>query len=1407
MVNVAYSGDLLAEEAPVVFGDNDDETSVYSNGYVRPIADWLQGRATGGDWRFFYWDQTSNPNEPGMQTKVVARTSWDAAAPPSDIDSYLLGPDYSFSSIASFDPDPVYGSSYATPGGLWGPYSLRITGYSESPFIATGHWAFETATGGNVDYTVADLDQGLNGIQLHSHRYDGEMFREDYEVEVGYVEAPSFLEWDNYDTVPVTLTTNMSFTEGVTVTAFGLSPVQLVEEYDQFAPGPDTGSFSACDASYFYEFSAADLSELTVVIDNFVDGDDLDLFVLYDANDDGEFNCSSEVIGNSGGGSPDPEVVVVSNPPDGDYQVAVDPYNVGGDGDYFDLFVTGKEYGDTIQVSNLDADVFDGDNDITFDVSNKMGTCSDATQSCFGGWVQVWLDTGEPTPLFDIPVTPRYSAVDVGQLSYKDANVDSVMAGDLLTYTIHVINSDAEGTVTVTDTLPAGVTLVDATAGYSEPETGVLVWDVPVAEGGGNIVTSDYEWFDISGFGDVHDDPAEWVGIYTVFYGYDDDDEGAFEVALPFDYPFFGTDWSSIYVSANGEATFAFDPWLASSFDQGGIRDLDGFQLRLAALAGDQIGQNMAARGYSNTAMVNNGHVYTYHDDGGTPGDTEDDRFIIQWDEWKFSYRPCYYFGIGCDEPYPDNTYQLILYPDGGAKVQYAEINELPVLLNWGPGSNGIEGIEDEVHGLTEGYTWHQTPATGTAWEYLPSGSTEQAITVTVQVDDPIDDGMLVNEALLDNGTGVVTPVEAMTEISHAKLDVEKSVVPETGVLDGDVVTFTGVITNTGPLSVTVALTDTLDDGLAFGDFVTPDTGLVNAGQEITGSTFITVGETFTFVYTATVTSADLNASLCNDLAADNGYGSIYSDSACLTAGEVALDAGKDASWTGEHPWPGAVLTYEVTVTNQSLFTTSMAITDVLPAELTFGGIVEPVSASYLDGVITADLVDIPSMETASLIYTATINAGLPEGTEIVNEATIVDAAGDDTTVSKTIYVSNADFSASYKEGPADVIPGDTFTYTIHISNTGTLTATATATDVMPEEVTVLTDDLEPDVLYDAGSHTITWTGDVGPASEELVEIPVEVNWLPTMLMINPGVTIEGAGAVVVTDPVFTQINSAELLLEKTVVTSVSRAPIGDYEVSFPWGEEFSYMLWVSNTGTITTTGLVTDHLPQGVEVIEEGLMPGVMYDAETHTITFEGDIPPGEGASLQIPVVGTLEAALADKALFNQFMIEDEWGGIHQSNMTKVQLMSAELEVLKFADRSTVLDGDHIVYNVLVKNLGDFGTGWTSAWQATLTDVLPDGVSLVPGSVEATVVGGSGFEPNCNLSSGSLICFFNVDPDVGMNEISFRYEVEVNEGVPLGTLLTNTVSVDDSYGVLSYAEATVEVVGEYILYLPIIAK
>jgi len=137
------------------------------------------------------------------------------------------------------------------------------------------------------------------------------------------------------------------------------------------------------------------------------------------------------------------------------------------------------------------------------------------------------------------------------------------------------------------------------------------------------------------------------------------------------------------------------------------------------------------------------------------------------------------------------------------------------------------------------------------------------------------------------------------------------------------------------------------------------------------------------------------------------------------------------------------------------------------------------------------------------------------------------------------ITVSAPDLSGSSKEvtPTGDVEPGAPLTYTIHLVNgsgSTVVTASVTLTDTLPAEVTFVTATVG--MTYHAGTHTVTWSGDVGPGASVDLVIQVHVS---TVGALPPGVhtfhnTVQindGYGAILTRQSADTTVTTHSLYL------------------------------------------------------------------------------------------------------------------------------------------------------------------------------------------------------------------------------------------------------------------------------------
>ena len=283
---------------------------LYNNGAVFGATDWTW-RAESGDWRFFYFDVDAEVPE---GTLFLVDTEWDDPAPPTDLDTLVFG--------RVGDPE----GQVLCANCLFGaPYVLDTVGSSPNRNTGAGVWQFDTATGGAQDLIAAPAQEGLNAVVLHQVLFDGGQFWAPFETSIGTASLdPASID---IDTATDSGSFEIDFTatvdiDGLEADAFGLSQPQTFVEPTQQDDPNDPSS-----ASIKHDLTIAHASTATFTLE--VGSEDVDMFIVYDANSDGIFT-NGEIVASSTGPSGTDEFIELVRPPDGDYQVWAQGWQVSG---------------------------------------------------------------------------------------------------------------------------------------------------------------------------------------------------------------------------------------------------------------------------------------------------------------------------------------------------------------------------------------------------------------------------------------------------------------------------------------------------------------------------------------------------------------------------------------------------------------------------------------------------------------------------------------------------------------------------------------------------------------------------------------------------------------------------------------------------------------------------------------------------------------------------------------------------------------------------------------------------------------------------------------------------------------------------------------------------------------------
>ncbi|MGG5462108.1 DUF7507 domain-containing protein [Clostridium sp. B9] len=352
---------------------------------------------------------------------------------------------------------------------------------------------------------------------------------------------------------------------------------------------------------------------------------------------------------------------------------------------------------------------------------------------------------------------------------------------------------------------------------------------------------------------------------------------------------------------------------------------------------------------------------------------------------------------------------------------------------------------------------------------------------------------------------------------------------------------------------------------------------------------------------------------------------------------------------------------------------------------------------------------------------------------------------------------------------PAFADLGDVITYTVELTNPGTLPISDVFFQDSPPSGTIYNNNLSVSTAFtgidpDSGL-TIT---NINPG--EIVTISWEVlvdNAIPTP---NP---IENTGNITIpnlppttTNTVETQINTATITPQKTADKAF--ADIGD---------EIFQTITFTNTGNVDAENIViTDPIPNGTSLVPGSLNINVPYTGDLSSgIVLTNPLAPGETVIISyrllvedIPNPNPIQNTATVDYEYTVDPVNPPVTQTVDSNTTTTEVNNATLTPQKTTDREYADIGDEIFNTITFTN-----TGNVDAENVVITDPIPNGTSLVPGSLSVNV-------PYTGDLDNGIALTNPVAPSEGII-ITYRLLVE---SIPNPNPIPNTATVDYEYTV-----------------------
>ncbi|MEU4804268.1 GEVED domain-containing protein [Actinosynnema sp. NPDC023587] len=640
----------------------------------------------------------------------------------------------------------------------------------------------------------------------------------------------------------------------------------------------------------------------------------------------------------------------------------------------------------------------------------------------------------------------------------------------------------------------------------------------------------------------------------------------------------------------------------------------------------------------------------------------------------------------------------------------------------------------DDLTGVLDDATWGSASAsTGTVtftapnltWSGDLAVGASATVTYTVAVRNPVAGDFRLANAVTSATAGSNCPTGTTdpgcrTSTPVAGLDIAKTVDKPTA-NPGEVVTYAVTVRNTGQTAqngatFTDSLAGVLDD--ATWGSATASTGTATfTAPNLTWTGDLAVGASATITYTVTVTgNGDKRlANSVTSTTAGNNCPAGSTDPRCRTTTALSgVTIAKAVDRTSADP--GDVVTYTVTVTNTGQTSSTTSFSDDLTGVLddaTWGSVTASIGTATFTAPNLAWSGTLAVGATATVTYSVTVRNPVTGDSRLDNAVTSTTPGNNCPTGSADARCATSTPIAGLRIVKTDdrdeVVPGDTVTYTIVVTNNGQTPQTgATFTD----DLSQVLDDARynADAAATAGSvaytaPNLTWTGDLAVGASATVTYTVTVNNPDTgdkSLKNQIASTTRGnncpAGS---TDPsCATSTPGRELTIQKT----------SDKPAANP-GDTVTYTVTVTNTGQVALpSASFRDDLS---DVVDDATWGGATASTGTATFTepnldWTGGLAIGASATITYAVT-VRDPVTGDHELRNVVSSTEPGNcppGSTDPRCSTTTLLPG-LEITKAVDKPSANPGDTVTYTVTVRNSGQ--TPQNASFSDDLTGVLDD--------------------------------------------------------------------------------------------------
>ena len=504
----------------------------------------------------------------------------------------------------------------------------------------------------------------------------------------------------------------------------------------------------------------------------------------------------------------------------------------------------------------------------------------------------------------------------------------------------------------------------------------------------------------------------------------------------------------------------------------------------------------------------------------------------------------------------------------------------------------------------------------------------------------------------------------------------------------------------------------------------------------------------------------------------------------------------------GEQVEAGQELFYRISYQNTNEKTSTVVITDAIPAHTAYVEDSASDGGVYANGKITWTITDVEAGESGDVTFKVKVDEDA--GGEVIENTANVKTGNNE---SKTNTTENpvpekdvfADATSTTSIDGEQVAEGQELNYRISYENRNDTAGTVVITDVIPEHTTYVTGSATNGGKYDAATGTITWTiQNVKAGDKGTVSFTVTVD--------------KDAGGEKITNQATVKTGKNE------AKTNVTTNPVPKKDVYTPGketvsidgeqveaGQELLYKVFYQNTYDEAVTVEVKDAIPEHTEYVIDSVSKPGTYDAKNRTLSWTiTDVAAGTSGYVSFKV--KVDEDAGGEVIKNTASVKT---GNNEAETNTTTNPVPKKDVVEDATSTTSIDGEQVTTGQVLTYRIEYQNTNEETSTVEIEDMIPKYTTYVDGSASDDGIYADGVITwkieNVKAGASGYVTFrVEVDADASGKVIKNEATVKTGENAAKTNLTQNPVPEKEIFkdsGMKTEIDGKIVGVGDELIY------